>query len=88
MIPKRIGHQVDGCVFVGFNRVQQQVYAILAAPCSTLVSEPLSTQYFYGINEQENSVCDGYANTQLMSNSRYSAAQHCLQLTVNGHRDF
>ena len=86
MIPTRIGQLVEGCMFVGLNRIGNQAYAILVAPRGTDTKLPQKTSYGCTLGAQ--SVINGFANTQAMNNCKHPAAQYCASLTVNRQGDF
>lgn len=82
----RLGQLVEGCMFVGLNRIGQQAYAILVAPSSTETELQQKTSNSSTSGTQ--SVIDGFANTHAMNNCEHPAAQYCASLTVNGQGDF
>ena len=86
MIPTRLGQVVEGCMFVGVNRIQNCAYAVLVSPSNTETSLPV--KFTIPRAQRPHSDIDGVANTQLMQYSNYPAAVYCLSLTVNGNSDF
>lgn len=86
MILTRLGQVIEGCMFVGLNRVGNQAYAILVAPSSTESELRQKTSDSCTLGTQ--SVIDGFANTHVMNNCEHLAARYCASLTVNGRGDF
>lgn len=88
MIPTRLGQVVEGCMFVGLNRIGNQVFAICTAPSHTISNEQLSSRFLYDDSTTINSLCNGLANSLQMNSSTYPAVQYCLSLSLNGNSDF
>lgn len=86
MIPTRIGQEIHGGTFTGFNRVRNQIYGIIAAPVSTTVSMAQSTCNVITLGAQ--STVDGAANTAATVDVSYLAAHYCKNLTVNEFADW
>ena len=86
MIPTRLGQVVEGCMFVGVNRIQNCAYAVFVSPSETETSLPFRTLKSHTNGSQ--SVIDGFANTRSMADTQYLAAAYCMSLTVNGNSDF
>ena len=86
MIPTRLGQVVEGCMFVGVNRIQSCAYAVFVSPSKTETSLPV--KFTIPRAQGPNSDIDGVANTQLMQYSNYPAAVYCSSLTVNRNSDF
>lgn len=82
MIPTRLGQIVEGCMFVGLNRIGNRAYALLSSPKSASATLPIKS--FNQSTPGTNSVCDGFANTQAMGTSIHPAARYCKDLTING----
>ncbi len=86
LIPTRIGQIVNGCMFVGINRIQTRSYAIFVSPANTVIRASQKTSLTHTPNTQ--SVVDGYSNTQSMFDLDHPAAYYCATLSVNGFGDF
>ena len=86
MIPTRIGQDITGGTFTGFNRVRDRVYAIVASPASAETQRMLKTSLNVTIGTS--SICDGYSNTTAMAGYEHPAAQYCRDLKVNGCNDW
>ena len=82
MIPTRIGQVLSGGTFTGFNRICNQVYAIVVAPKCTETVLKLKTSCSTTFGTQ--STVDGLANTLAMNDNEHPAALYCKNLTVNG----
>ena len=82
MIPTRIGQVLGGGTFTGFNRICNQVYAIVVAPKCTETVLQIKTSDTATFGTQ--STVDGLANTLAMNDNEHPAAHYCINLTVNG----
>ena len=86
MIPTRIGQELGGGTFTGFNRIRNSVYSIIVAPKSTEVYLAWKTSETATPNTQ--STADGLTNTTAMNDVTHPAAHYCKSLTVNGFADW
>ena len=86
MIPTRIGQVLHGGTFTGFNRIQNNVYAIFVAPKHT--ERRLQQKTSKRKTRNTTSLNDGWSNTTAMNTTEHPAAQHCLHLTVNDCNDW
>ena len=82
MVPTRIGQLVDSCTFAGFNRIENNIYAILVAPKETEAVKQISTSTI------TTSSIDGYTNTHSICMQHHDAIHYCKNLTIDSHSDF
>ena len=86
MIPTRIGQQIEGCTFTGFNRIEHHVYAIIVAPRSTEKLVQLKTSLCTPPGSQ--STINGLSNTCSLNTTEHPAAYYCSNLVVDDITDW